>query len=89
MLYRKFGKTGEMLSILGFGCMRFPIVEGGDMTQIDEEKAMKMVRYAIDKGVNYLDTAYPYHGIGMNGAGMSETFVAKIIKMPMIVSLRM
>lgn len=80
MLYRKFGKTNEMLSILGFGCMRFPTMEGGDMSDIDEEKSMKMVRYAIDKGVNYLDTAYPYHGNGMSGAGASEPFVAKIIK---------
>lgn len=80
MLYRKLGKTGEMVSILGFGCMRFPIVEGGDMSQIDEEKSMEMVRYSIDNGVNYLDTAYPYHGSGMGGGGMSEPFVGKIIK---------
>lgn len=80
MLYRKFGKTDEMVSILGFGCMRFPIVEGGDMSQIDEEKSMEMVRYAIDNGVNYLDTAYPYHGNGMVGGGASEPFVAKVIK---------
>lgn len=80
MLYRKLGKTGEMVSILGFGCMRFPIIEGGDMSQIDEERSMEMVRYAIDQGVNYLDTAYPYHGTGMGGGGMSEPFVAKIIK---------
>lgn len=80
MLYRKLGKTGEMVSILGFGCMRFPTVEGGDMTQIDEEKSMDMVRYAIDNGLNYLDTAYPYHGSGMSGGGASEPFVAKVIK---------
>lgn len=80
MLYRKFGKTGEMVSILGFGCMRFPTIEGGDMSEIDEEKSMEMVRYAIDKGLNYLDTAYPYHGNGMGGSGASEPFVAKVIK---------
>lgn len=80
MLYRKFGKTGEMVSILGFGCMRFPTIEGGDMSQIDKEKSMEMVRYAIDQGLNYLDTAYPYHGNGMGGSGASEPFVAKVIK---------
>lgn len=80
MLYKKLGKTDEMVSILGFGCMRFPTIEGGDMSQIDEEKSMEMVRYAIDNGVNYLDTAYPYHGNGMGGSGASEPFVAKVIK---------
>ena len=81
MLYRRFGKTDEMLSILGFGCMRFPTVKEGDIDKIDEEKSMAMVRYAIDKGLNYLDTAYPYHGSGMeDGGGQSEPFVAKVIK---------
>nr|WP_300003601.1 aldo/keto reductase [Tissierella sp.] len=80
MLYRKFGKTNEMVSILGFGCMRFPTTIEGDMSSIDEEKSLEMVRYAIDNGVNYLDTAYPYHGSGMGGGGASEPFVAKVIK---------
>lgn len=81
MLYRKFGKTDEMVSILGFGCMRFPTFKEGDMDRIDEEKSMAMVRYAIDKGVNYLDTAYPYHGSGMeDGGGQSEPFIARVIK---------
>ena len=80
MLYRKFGKTKEMVSILGFGCMRLPLLEGGDNTKIDEKKATKLIRYAIDQGVNYIDTAYPYHGLGMAGAGQSEPFVAKVLK---------
>ncbi|MBW9152011.1 aldo/keto reductase [Clostridium estertheticum] len=80
MLYRKFGKTNEMVSALGFGCMRLPILPGGDQSKIDEEKSMKLVRFAIDEGVNYIDTAYPYHGTGMGSGGASEPFVAKVLK---------
>ena len=79
MLYRKFGKTNEMVSVLGFGCMRLPLI-GNDPTNIDEDKAIKMVRYAIDNGVNYVDTAYPYHGTGFMQGGASEPFVAKALK---------
>lgn len=80
MLYRKLGKTDEMVSILGFGCMRLPLLPGGDSTKIDERLAIELVRYAIDKGVNYIDTAYPYHGTGMGSGGKSEPFVAKALK---------
>ncbi len=80
MLYRRYGKTNEMVSTLGFGCMRLPIFPGGDPSKIDEEKAIKLVRYAIDNGVNYIDTAYPYHGKGMDKGGASEPFVAKALK---------
>jgi len=59
MLYRKMPKNGDKLSILGFGCMRLPVKENGS---IDEERATKQIRYAIDNGVNYVDTAWPYHG---------------------------
>ena len=79
MLYRKYGKTNEMVSALGFGCMRLPI-SGGDPTNIDEDKAINMIRYAIDAGVNYVDTAYPYHGTGFASGGASEPFVAKALK---------
>lgn len=80
MLYRKLGKTNEMVSILGFGCMRLPILPGGDPTKIDEKSAMELVHQAIDEGVNYIDTAYPYHGTGMEKSGQSEPFVAKVLK---------
>ncbi|MEF9992265.1 MAG: aldo/keto reductase [Romboutsia sp.] len=70
MKYRKFGKFDEEVSILGFGCMRLPQKDG----HIDEEEATKIIRYAIDNGVNYIDTAYPYHN------GESEPFVSKVLK---------
>lgn len=74
MVKRQFGKTGEMVSSLGFGCMRFPLLDINDQKSIDVQEATKMVRYAIDNGVNYIDTAYPYHG------GESEKIVGQILK---------
>ena len=59
MQYRTFGKTGVKVSALGFGCMRLPVLEDGS---IHEEEAVSIIRHAIDEGVNYVDTAYPYHG---------------------------
>ncbi|MDU2064549.1 MAG: aldo/keto reductase [Sporomusaceae bacterium] len=79
MLYRQYGKTKEQVSILGFGCMRLPVMDG-DATKIDEKQAIPMIRQAIDAGVNYIDTAYPYHGTGMQNGGASEPFVAKVLK---------
>ena len=74
MLYRDFGKTGERVSILGFGCMRLPVV-GGRRECIDIPLATEMLRYAIDRGVNYVDTAFPYHGASFDSPGTSEAFV--------------
>ena len=74
MLYRKMKKTGDELSILGFGCMRLPQKSGQPGTgKIDEERAAKQLYYAIDQGVNYLDTAMPYH------MGNSEPFLGRVL----------
>ena len=64
MIYRDF--QGLKLSALGFGTMRLPVLEDGS---VNEPLAAEMVHYAMDHGVNYFDTAYPYHG------GMSEVVV--------------
>lgn len=77
MLYREMGKTGEKVSILGFGCMRLPI--RGSYVQIDVEKASNILNYALDQGINYLDTAYPYHGISTSHGGNSEIFLGEYL----------
>ena len=59
MKYRKFGSLDWNASILGFGIMRLPSIDA-DAADIDEAASIKMIRYAIDKGVNYLDLGYPY-----------------------------
>ena len=56
MLYREMGKTGDKVSILGYGCMRFPKKDG----KIDYGRTEKQVISAIEQGVNYFDTAYMY-----------------------------
>ena len=70
MLYRTMPKNGDELSILGFGCMRLPLKDKA----IDEERAIAQIRHAIDNGVNYVDTAWPYHG------GQSEPLLGRALK---------
>ena len=71
MLKRKFDKLNIETSILGFGCMRFPQNQDGS---INEVLAEKMLDKAIANGVNYIDTAYPYH------SGASEPFVGRVLE---------
>jgi uncharacterized protein len=72
MQYRPFGTTDFQVSALGFGAMRLPLASS-EASDIDEPEAVRMIRAAVDAGVNYLDTAYPYH------AGRSEVVVGKAL----------
>jgi predicted aldo/keto reductase-like oxidoreductase len=75
MLYRPLGRTGEQVSILGFGAMRLPVIDGR-RDRIDIPLATEMLYYALDNGVNYIDTAFPYHGASFDGTpGNSEGFL--------------
>ena len=71
MQYRRMPGMTEELSILGFGCMRFPVTPEGN---INEAEATEILRYAIDNGVNYVDTAWSYHN------EMSEPFVGRALQ---------
>ena len=78
MLYRQLNKTGIDLSILGFGCMRLPTLDHKP-EKIDYPKASQMLHYAIDHGVNYVDTAYFYHAAVFGQRGGSEPFVGEAL----------
>ncbi len=73
MKYRKFGSLDWEVSALGFGAMRLPTLDN-DSSKINEPLATEMIRYAIDAGVNYVDTAYPYH------QEQSEPLVGRVLK---------
>ncbi len=70
---RKFRGAGPELSLLGFGCMRLPKIDP-DKPNIQEIQAQELIDYAYEHGVNYYDTAWPYH------QGLSETFIGKALK---------
>ncbi|UUX93038.1 aldo/keto reductase [Methanoplanus endosymbiosus] len=70
MQHRIIPKTGDKLPVLGFGAMRFPETAG----RIDRAKASEMLAYAIENGVNYIDTAVPYH------KGQSESFIGDFLE---------
>ncbi|MBQ4092873.1 MAG: aldo/keto reductase [Firmicutes bacterium] len=71
MIYKEF--QGKQLSALGFGAMRLPVIDGKD-GMIDEKATAEMVAYAMEKGINYYDTAWGYH------EGTSEVVMGKILK---------
>ena len=74
MLYREMKKIGDALSILGFGCMRLPQKKGSPGSgRIDEARATRQILHAIEHGVNYFDTAMPYH------MGASEPFLGRAL----------
>ncbi len=76
MQYRKMPNSEDNLSALGFGCMRFKQKggkDGGILSTFDVDLAKEQVLYAIENGVNYLDTAWPYH------RGASESFLGDYI----------
>ena len=66
MIYKKY--QGQKLSNLGMGCMRLPVVGGADGA-VDQSAVEEMVACAMERGVNYYDTAWGYHG------GHSETAI--------------
>ena len=71
MIYSDF--QGKKLSLLGFGTMRLPLLQDGS-GEVDEELVGKMVKYASEHGINYYDTAYPYHN------AKSEMIIGKALK---------
>lgn len=73
MQYRTFGSTGFKVSALGLGCMRLP-TQRFRLQKIDVPRATELIRTAVDKGVNYIDTAYPYH------FGESERVLGEALK---------
>ena len=70
MQYREYGKTGVKVSPIGFGMMRLPADSDGN---VDEARAVSMLRAAIDNGLNYVDTAFNYHN------GNSEKITGKAL----------
>jgi len=74
MRYKQFGKTGLDVSRLGFGCMRFPSSQVGGKTVYDEEESIRMLRRAVELGVNYFDSAPGYCDT------MSEVIVGKAFR---------
>lgn len=71
MLYRDY--KGEKISQLGFGMMRLPVIDG-NQSKIDYEKVEELFVYAYENGINYYDTAYPYHN------GFSEKTLGRLVK---------
>jgi len=98
MQYRVFGRLGFKVSTLGLGCMRLPLKQAADGAPgnvlaektVDEKESIELIRTAVDKGVNYIDTAYDYHrgksellvGEALSGAGDYRKKVKLATKLP-------
>jgi len=98
MQYRAFGRLGFKVSTLGLGCMRLPLMQTRENTQgsviteqtVDEQASIALIRTAVDKGVNYIDTAYDYHrgkselvvGEALSGKGEYRKKVKLATKLP-------
>lgn len=74
MQYRQMGSLDWQVSALGFGCMRLPTSRRLLMKTVDTKEAVGTIRMGIDEGINYIDTAYPYH------LGKSETIVGEALQ---------
>ena len=71
MQYSKFGAVEKDISLLGLGVMRLPMDTEG---KVDAQHGIDLIRYAVDHGINYIDTGYTYHG------GESEKIIGKALK---------
>ncbi|MDR1612628.1 MAG: aldo/keto reductase, partial [Planctomycetota bacterium] len=70
-------KNGDKLSLLGYGCMRFPLLPSAGTpysSEVDEAAAVRLIDFAIEHGVNFFDSAYVYHG------GRSEVIMGNALK---------
>lgn len=74
MLYRKIEKTGDEISVLGYGAMRLPTKNG----RTNEKRAIEQIRYAIDNGVNYVDTAIAYMNEPLVGKALQDGYREKV-----------
>ncbi|MDR3078356.1 MAG: aldo/keto reductase [Planctomycetota bacterium] len=79
MRKRALGKTGLEVSQLGFGCMRLPLLDHDKPESVNAPEAVRMIRRAAEAGVNYFDTAFPYHGSDRMKPGRSESVLGEAL----------
>ena len=74
MQHRPMGSLGSQVSALGFGAMRLPTSRRLLVKTVDAKEAIETIRMGIDRGISYVDTAWPYH------LGRSETIVGEALR---------
>ena len=92
MKYRKIGSLDWQVSALGFGCMRLPTRRNSMLSRVKKEEAIKIIRSAIDQGVNYFDTAYLYHigasekvlGLALQDGYREKVHIADKLFLPLV-----